>query len=205
MGGVDDSDGSGVCAGSLLEGGGYGPAYNLGLNTVNEHVHVGCAFLLELTGTFILVVTVLNSAVSAKSAAGNAAPMAIGWAVLIVHINLIPYTGCGINPARSLGPMVGDSLGGAATSVWVRGAWVYYTGEGRVEEGSTKEGSTKEGSSEEGRCGEDTSGEEEGWRVQFWRPRQEGGRTGGGRIEEGSTEESGTKEGGKGEGCQPSS
>merc|ERR1712194_817371 len=127
MGGVDDSDGSGVCAGSLLEGGGYGPAYNLGLNTVNEHVHVGCAFLLELTGTFILVVTVLNSAVSAKSAAGNAAPMAIGWAVLIVHINLIPYTGCGINPARSLGPMVVDSLGGAATSVWVRGAWVYYT------------------------------------------------------------------------------
>ena len=73
--GVDDSDGSGVCAGSLLEGGGYGPAYNLGLNTVNEHVHVGCAFLLELTGTFILVVTVLNSAVSAKSAAGNAAPV----------------------------------------------------------------------------------------------------------------------------------
>jgi len=117
----------GICKGSSLEGGGYGPAWNLGANAVNERVTDGCAFLLELIGTYVLVVTVLNSAVSAKSAAGNAAPMAIGWAVLIVHINLIPYTGCGINPARSLGPMVVDSFGGAAAKVWVRGAWVYYT------------------------------------------------------------------------------
>ena len=60
-----------------------------------------------------------------KSTGGNAVPIAIGWAVLVAHLVLIPSTGCGINPARSFGPMAVDSIGGL--NYWVRGWWVFYT------------------------------------------------------------------------------
>merc|ERR1719491_2568460 len=76
-------------------------------------------------GTFLLVLTVLMVAVHKKSGAGKTAPIAIGWAVLVCHLQLIPYTGCGINPARSFGPMVVDAFGGM--NKWHRGWWVYYT------------------------------------------------------------------------------
>jgi len=117
---------SGVCAGSKLPNGeGYGPAYGLGANTVDIRVTSGCAFLIEIMGTYLLVFTVLQAAVHTKSTGGNAVPIAIGWAVLVAHLILIPYTGCGINPARSLGPMVVDSVGGL--NKWQRGWWVFYT------------------------------------------------------------------------------
>ena len=122
-----EARGSGVCSASMTPDGDYGPAFGLGVNTVGDRTALGCAFLLEIMGTYLLVLTVLNSAVHIKSGAGNAAPIAIGWAVLCAHIVLIPYTGCGINPARSLGPMLVDSIGGLSSIVWVRGWWVFYT------------------------------------------------------------------------------
>lgn len=128
-GGADALEGfaSGVCSASQTPSGTYGPAFGLGVNTVGPRVHQGCAFLLEMVGTYLLVITVLNSAVHKKSGAGNAAPIAIGWSVLLAHIVLIPYTGCGINPARSFGPMIVDSIGGLASLAWSRGWWVFYT------------------------------------------------------------------------------
>jgi len=65
------------------------------------------------------------TAVSKNSIAGNIAPIAIGWSVLLAHLVLIPYTGCGINPARSFGPhavvlMAGQHIG-------LPGWWIYYT------------------------------------------------------------------------------
>lgn len=124
--GCPDSGAGGVCAESLKTDGGYGPAFGLGVNQVSADCDIGSAFLLEMMGTFLLVITVLNAAVSKKSSAGNAAPIAIGWSVMLAHIILIPYTGCGINPARSLGPMVVDSVGGLGSKAWIRGAWVFY-------------------------------------------------------------------------------
>jgi len=117
----------GVCALSEKPNGDFGPAYAIGVNGVSDRIHLGAAFFLEMVGTFLLVITVLNSAVSSKSSAGNAAPLAIGFSVLLAHINLVPFTGCGINPARSLGPMIVDSIGGLSSVVWIRGWWVYYT------------------------------------------------------------------------------
>lgn len=122
-----DSVVSGVCRNSVSPDGTYGPPFGLGLNSVGPRVNTGAAFLLEIVGTYLLVITVMNSAVHKKSGAGNAAPIAIGWSVMLAHIVLIPYTGCGINPARSFGPMMVDSIGGLAGNVWVRGWWVYYT------------------------------------------------------------------------------
>ena len=114
-----------VCLGSNFDGD-FGPAFSLGLNTVAGTTSIGSAFLLELVGTYLLVITVLNSAVDKNSGAANCAPIAIGWSVLLAHINLIPFTGCGINPARSFGPMIVDSIAGISSAVWIRGAWVYY-------------------------------------------------------------------------------
>lgn len=116
---------SGVCQSSLLPNGTYGPPFGLGVNVVGPLTSNGSAFLLELMGTFFLVFTVLHAAVHTKSTAGNGVPIAIGWSILCCHLQLIPYTGCGINPARSLGPMVVDSIGGM--DKWVRGWWVFYT------------------------------------------------------------------------------
>jgi len=116
---------SGVCEQSRLPDGTYGPAFGLGVNTVDAQVSSGCAFFIEMMGTFLLVLTVLMVAVHKKSGAGNTAPIAIGWAVLVCHLQLIPYTGCGINPARSFGPMVVTAFGGM--NKWQRGWWVYYT------------------------------------------------------------------------------
>ena len=101
---------SGVCGASRLPNGeGYGPAFGLGANSIDIRVSNGCAFLIEIMGTYLLVFTVLQAAVHTKSTGGNAIPIAIGWSVLVAHLILIPYTGCGINPARSLGPMVSTS------------------------------------------------------------------------------------------------
>lgn len=116
-----------VCLASMTQDGGYGPAFGLGVNTVSGSITTGNAFLLEVIGTFVLVFTVLNAAVDSKSTAGNAAPIAIGWSVMLSHIVLVPFTGCGINPARSLGPMVVDTVGGLGSMAWSPGWWVYYT------------------------------------------------------------------------------
>lgn len=90
-----------------------------------EGLPLASAFLGEAIGTFLLVWTVIRTAVEKTSIAGNLAPIAIGWSIVLVHFVLIPLTGCGINPARSFGPhlviiMAGEKVG-------VEGWWVYYT------------------------------------------------------------------------------
>jgi MIP family channel proteins len=123
--GCDDSSQEPVCLNSRF-GDQWGPAFTLGLNTVSSTTSIGSAFLLELVGTYLLVITVLNSAVDKNSGAGSCAPIAIGWSVMLAHINLVPFTGCGINPARTFGPMIVDSIAGIGGQVWIRGWWVYY-------------------------------------------------------------------------------
>jgi MIP family channel proteins len=114
----------GVCTGSAKDDG-FGPAYMLGVNSVSPRITIYSAFILEAVGTYLLVFTVFCSAVSPKSGAANAAPIAIGWSVMLAHIILIPFTGCGINPARSFGPMIVDMIAGY--NPWTRGWWVYYS------------------------------------------------------------------------------
>jgi len=82
-------------------------------------------FLIEVMGTYLLVFTVCMTAVHKKSGAGNVAPIAIGWSVMMAHIVMIPITGCGINPARSFGPVFVNSVAGFNT--WSEGCWIFYT------------------------------------------------------------------------------
>ncbi len=75
---------------------------------------------VEATLTFVLVWTVFATAVDPK---GNhlIAPLAIGFAVLVIHLVAIPITGAGVNPARTFGPML-------VFNRFNDGWWVYYVG-----------------------------------------------------------------------------
>jgi MIP family channel proteins len=90
-------------------------------DAVSEAWH---GMLLEAMGTFVLVWTVFAVAVNPRLSSGNVAPLYIGLAVGVVHFFLIPLTGTGINPARSLGPAlflpaVEDGLPGRFDDHWI--------------------------------------------------------------------------------------
>jgi aquaporin Z len=74
---------------------GYGALYNGGYS-------VGAAFAAEfvLTAFFLLVIFGATS----KKAAPGFAGLAIGLALVLIHLVAIPITGTSVNPARSLGP-----------------------------------------------------------------------------------------------------
>jgi len=87
----------------------------------NPSVTIGNAFMVEAVCTFLLVIVVFETAVSAKAKTSDGdrtqlslAPIPIGLAVVLAHIVCIPITGCSINPSRSFGPAV------------VSGVWKYH-------------------------------------------------------------------------------
>ncbi len=74
------------------------------------------AFLIEVVITAVFVLVVLFA--THKAAIQGAAGVAIGFALVVVHLIGIPLTGTSVNPARSLGPAL--VVGGTALSqVWV--------------------------------------------------------------------------------------
>jgi aquaporin Z len=81
------------------------------------HINAGGAFLAEAVLTFLFVFVVL--AVTAKGwTSPYAAPVAIGFALTVVHLIGIPITGTSVNPARSFGPAL--IVGGQALrQVWL--------------------------------------------------------------------------------------
>jgi aquaporin Z len=80
------------------------------------HISQGGAFLVEVVLTAVFVLVVLFA--THKAAIQGAAGVAIGFALVIVHLIGIPLTGTSVNPARSLGPAI--VVGGTALSqVWV--------------------------------------------------------------------------------------
>ncbi|MPZ48756.1 MAG: aquaporin [Dehalococcoidia bacterium] len=91
-----------------------------GGNSINDGAVASnlAAMGIEAVGTFLLVWTVFATAVHPKGSL--LAPFAIGFAVLVAHIVLVPLTGTGINPARTFGPAL--VLG--RWDDW----WVYYAG-----------------------------------------------------------------------------
>lgn len=90
--------------------------YNL-LSGSNEN-RVARGFVTELILTMLLVFAVLGSVDPARAKTGMA-PVAIGLAVGVAHLVAVPITGCGINPARSLGPVVVSGNQEAWEDVWV--------------------------------------------------------------------------------------
>lgn len=92
-------------------------ATELGQNVVNQpRFTMGQAFVAEFVATLIFVRVVLG-ATSAGAPAGFAG-LAIGLALVLIHIVFIPVTGTSVNPARSFGPAL--LVGGEAMSqLWL--------------------------------------------------------------------------------------
>ena len=88
---------------------GWGPGY------LGEYA-MGAAFVFEAVATFLFVVVILGA--TGATAPGAIAGLAIGLALVVIHLVGINVTGVSVNPARSVGPAV--FVGGAALSqLWL--------------------------------------------------------------------------------------
>jgi aquaporin Z len=80
------------------------------------HINQTGAFIVEVVLTFVFVSVILFA--THKAAIQGAAGLAIGMALVVVHLIGIPLTGTSVNPARGSGPAL--IVGGSALSqVWL--------------------------------------------------------------------------------------
>jgi len=91
-----------------------------------EITSIPMALFAEFIGTFILVFAIFG--VIHRKAAPGWAGLAIGFAVFAAIIPVAPATGASINPARTTGPMIVQSLLGGAEVHWDQ-YWVYIVAE----------------------------------------------------------------------------
>ncbi len=74
--------------------------------------------LAEVFFTFVFVLVVLGATAKTNGATNNFAGLAIGLALVLVHLCCIRYTGTSVNPARSIGPALFQG-GTALTNLWI--------------------------------------------------------------------------------------
>jgi aquaporin Z len=121
-----------------------GTGSGLGMTVLSSNLEVGNGAVVTITPiigvvveailTFLLVNTILNTAVTGK--AGDLAGLAIGLTLAFCILMGGPLTGASLNPARSLGPavatgdyqnlwvyVVGPILGAALAALVYRGLW----------------------------------------------------------------------------------
>lgn len=103
---------------------------NLGSNIANDNYHPGRVLIAEMFGTFLLCFTVWETAVTPQASCGKNACVAIGFAVFLAHIVLLPIDGCSINPTRSFGPAVISKVRGCAnyTEGGLQDLWIMWLG-----------------------------------------------------------------------------
>ena len=101
--------------------GAMGDPAGLGANGVANAGGPWGALVVECIATFLFVLVVLG-ATDAKKGAGNFAGLAIGLALVLIHLVCINLTGTSVNPARSFGPAL--FVGGEALA----NVWVFFAG-----------------------------------------------------------------------------
>ncbi|MCR4622924.1 MAG: aquaporin [Clostridiales bacterium] len=72
------------------------------------------SFAIEVILTFVFVIAILG--VTSKESNGSVAGLAIGGALVLVHLLGISFTGTSVNPARSFGPAL---IAGDLSGIWV--------------------------------------------------------------------------------------
>jgi len=93
---------------------------NLGQTNLGPGVEAAQGFGLELLFTFMLVLFVLSITDPINKMEKFGTCLGIGVVIWVCHVCLIPYTGCGINPARSFGPAL-------IMNQWDN-HWIYWVG-----------------------------------------------------------------------------
>jgi MIP family channel proteins len=110
---------AGAVVAALVAWGFYGDAARsvakLGATYPASGVSLGSAFAAEAVVTFMLVLVVIAVATDTRVPQGVAA-MAIGAALAAAILISGPVTGAGVNPARSIGPMI---VAGNMTDWWL--------------------------------------------------------------------------------------
>ena len=78
--------------------------------------NMGAAFVFEVVATFLFMVVILGS--TGKGASAGFAGLAIGLALVVIHLVGINVTGVSVNPARSIGPAL-FAGGHAISQLWL--------------------------------------------------------------------------------------
>ncbi|XP_013380581.1 aquaporin-4-like isoform X1 [Lingula anatina] len=113
------------CGGSIA-----GAALLYGLSSTAVRGHMGVTKLaagltleqglgMEIVTSFLLVFTLFSASESSRSDSLSSS-VAMGAVVTMMHLATVQFTGCGINPARSLGPSF-------ITNYW-ENHWIYWLG-----------------------------------------------------------------------------
>lgn len=89
----------------------------MGANTCQNGVSICGGLLAEIIFTCVFVLVALG-ATDEKQGAGKFAGLAIGLALVLVHLVCIAYTGTSVNPARSIGPAL-FARGAALDQLWI--------------------------------------------------------------------------------------
>ena len=89
-----------------------------GANDLQAGVSVIGGLLAEVVFTFVFVLVVLGATARANGDTNNLAGLAIGLALVLVHLVCIRYTGTSVNPARSIAPAVFQG-GTALANLWI--------------------------------------------------------------------------------------
>jgi len=89
-----------------------------GANDLQEGVSMLGGLLAEIFFTCVFVLVVLGATAKTNGATNNFAGLAIGLALVLVHLVCIRYTGTSVNPARSIAPAVFQG-GTALTNLWI--------------------------------------------------------------------------------------
>lgn len=108
--------------------------YSLGANQLSPKIEPAQGFVMEIMATLLLCLAILFTEVM-KGGPTNGKPnlslLVIGLAVFCAHVVAVPYTGCGMNPARTFGPaLVGEMVDHVDSEDVFFGdhVWIYYLG-----------------------------------------------------------------------------
>ncbi len=105
-----------VLAGIVATAPGFAEGTTTGANVCNVSQTNG--FVVELVLTALFVLVVLGATSQTNGATNNFAGLAIGLALVLIHLVGIHYTGTSVNPARSIGPAIFEG-GKALSDLWV--------------------------------------------------------------------------------------
>ena len=105
--------------------------FQLGSTTLDSSLDTHNGFLLEFLGSFFFFFVIAQCALDKRGIGESYFPaLPIGFSLVVVHVCLIPFTGCGVNPARTFGPSVVVCLAGGDCEDVMMGEWywIYYVG-----------------------------------------------------------------------------